>query len=602
MHRFSIASFIFTTYMLVTVVMLVVITAAAFAVLHGAYQRHVAEDLYTYTQLLNPAARKLLIAGDYDALNRYCRAWAEQTVVRFTIILPDGRVIADSDQEPATMENQGELEEVRDALERGTGTAARHSETHGPVMRYHATSLYEDDTLLGLVRLELPLLSIHTLLAGARLYIIVGAAIIVLFSLLVSMLVSRTINRPLKSMIDGVQRFARGDFTEPLETPRFIEASVLVASLNEMAAQLDERLRSVIKERNQQEAVLSSMVEGVLAVDNRGRIMTCNQAAARLADIQVESAQDADLRDVAPNTPLSQFVIQILNSAKPKESEFGNLSQGGRILQVHGSVLRDAHGNGIGAVVVLNDVTRLRRLEQVRRDFVANVSHELRTPITSIKGFVETLLDGALDSPGDARRFLEIIAKQSDRLNAILGDLLMLSRVEEGEEKATIELEVLGVREPLEAALQLCAKKASAKKIRVTLECDAAICACINPSLFEQAITNLIDNAVKYSPSGSEVVIRAEQAGEIVIRVEDCGCGIAAEHLPRLFERFYRVDKARSRALGGTGLGLSIVNHVITAHGGRVTVESTPGIGSTFSIYLPRVGAHVSTDFIAAER
>ena len=315
--------------------------------------------------------------------------------------------------------------------------------------------------------------------------------------------------------------------------------------------------------------------------------MTFNQAAVRLTGIDFESNPNAHLREVAPNTPLAQFVVQILNSAKPKESEFGNLSQSGRILQVHGSVLRDVQGKGIGAVVVFNDVTRLRRLEQVRRDFVANVSHELRTPITSIKGFVETLLDGALNSPEDARRFLEIVAKQSDRLNAILGDLLTLSHIEEGEEKKSIDVEVMGIRDTLEAAMELCSKKASAKNIRVSLECESAIKACINPSLLEQAVANLIDNAIKYSPADSDVVVRAAQEEEVMIQVEDRGCGVAAEHLPRLFERFYRADKARSRALGGTGLGLSIVNHVITAHGGRVTVESTPNVGSTFSIYLP---------------
>jgi two-component system phosphate regulon sensor histidine kinase PhoR len=373
-----------------------------------------------------------------------------------------------------------------------------------------------------------------------------------------------------------------------LEISHLAEVAVLSESLNEMAAQLDERLRLVTKERNQQEAVLSSMVEGVLAVDNQGRIMTFNQAATRLTGINFEQAPNQTLGAVAPNTPLAQFVAQILNSAKPKESEFGNLSQGGRILQVHGSILRDAHGKGIGAVVVLNDVTRLSRLEQVRRDFVANVSHELRTPITSIKGFVETLLDGALNNPEDARRFLEIVAKQSDRLNAILGDLLTLSRIEEGEEKANIETEVMAIRETLDAALQLCLKKASAKNIQVQLKCEENVQARINPSLLEQAISNLIDNAIKYSPAGSNVMIYAEhQHNEVMICVEDHGCGIAAEHLPRLFERFYRVDKARSRALGGTGLGLSIVNHIITAHGGRVTVESVLGTGSTFCVYLP---------------
>jgi two-component system phosphate regulon sensor histidine kinase PhoR len=234
-------------------------------------------------------------------------------------------------------------------------------------------------------------------------------------------------------------------------------------------------------------------------------------------------------------------------------------------------------------------VTRLRRLEQVRQDFVANVSHELRTPITSIKGFVETLIDGALDSPEEARRFLEIVAKQSDRLTAILEDLLILSRTEAGTSRKEIRLERSNLLEVIEAAVALCKPKASAKGIAITIACPEALEARMNAPLLEQAVTNLVDNAVKYSDSDERVLVEAEQNDEgVVLRVQDHGAGIPAEHLPRLFERFYRVDKARSRSLGGTGLGLSIVKHISSAHGGKVRVESTPGQGSTFSIYLPR--------------
>ncbi len=590
MRKISISSFIFVTCLLVALATLIIITLTSLDAFRRAYHQHIAEDLATYARLFQHEIKAHLETGAYEELGRRCHDWTTQTGARVTVMAPDGTVLADSEHDPATMDNHGERAEVRDALTHKSSSSIRYSDTLNLNMFYHAFSLYRDADLIGVGRVALPLAHVHAVLAWVYLRIFVAAAGVALLTLLISMLVSRSLNRSVETMTVGVRRFAQGDFSDPLPIPRLSEAAMLSESLNEMAAQLNERLRSVIKERNQQEAVLSSMVEGVLAVDNHGRIMTFNQATARLTGINFDQTQNAFLREIAPNTPLSQFVLQILNSAKPKESEFGNLSQGGRILQVHGSVLRDAHGKGIGAVVVLNDVTRLRRLEQVRRDFVANVSHELRTPITSIKGFVETLLDGALESPEDARRFLEIVAKQSDRLNAILGDLLMLSRVEEGEEKASIELGLMGIREPLEAAMQLCVKKASAKDIAISLECAPDIEARINPSLFEQAVTNLIDNAVKYSPSGSEVAIRAGQDGEVVINVEDRGCGIAAEHLPRLFERFYRVDKARSRALGGTGLGLAIVNHVITAHGGRVTVESAPGAGSTFSIYLPAVG------------
>jgi two-component system phosphate regulon sensor histidine kinase PhoR len=237
---------------------------------------------------------------------------------------------------------------------------------------------------------------------------------------------------------------------------------------------------------------------------------------------------------------------------------------------------------------VLDDVTRLRRLENLRRDFVANVSHELKTPITSIKGFIETLQDGALNNEGDARRFLEIMARQADRLNAIIEDLLHLSRVEEEAAQQDIELKEQPLRESLQAALHGCQHKAGARQIPLKLKCETGLCARINAPLLEQAVVNLLDNAIKYSAPGSPVEVEAGQEKDgIAIRVRDGGCGIAAEHLPRLFERFYRVDKARSRQMGGTGLGLAIVKHIAQAHGGRVAVTSRPGEGSVFSLHLP---------------
>jgi len=248
----------------------------------------------------------------------------------------------------------------------------------------------------------------------------------------------------------------------------------------------------------------------------------------------------------------------------------------------------DTDGNRTGALVVMHDVTRLKRLENIRRDFVANVSHELRTPITSIQGFAETLLDGAIDLPEDARRFVRIMAAQSDRLNDIIEDLLTLSRLEQEVEQAKLPVQQARVRGVLEAAIGVCELWASKKDLRIELTCEDQLYVPINAALLEQAVVNLVDNAVKYSPEGAAVLVQAERSkSELIIRVRDHGCGIGPEHLPRLFERFYRVDKARSRKLGGTGLGLAIVKHIAQAHGGSATVESVPGEGSLFSLHLP---------------
>jgi two-component system phosphate regulon sensor histidine kinase PhoR len=261
-----------------------------------------------------------------------------------------------------------------------------------------------------------------------------------------------------------------------------------------------------------------------------------------------------------------------------------------RTIRLRGTALRDVSGDG-GAVIVLDDVTDVQRLEAVRRDFVANVSHELKTPIASIKGFVETLLDGAADDPADNKRFLGIVARQADRLAAIIEDLLALSRIEQSEGAGNLPLERASLADVLAAAVADCGPRGTERSVHLETDCDPDLTADVNAPLLEQAIINLVDNAIKYSEPGHTVWITAAREGDgadgLVIRVRDEGCGIEAEHLPRLFERFYRVDKARSRKLGGTGLGLAIVKHIVQAHGGTVGVESLPGQGTTFTLRLP---------------
>ncbi len=340
------------------------------------------------------------------------------------------------------------------------------------------------------------------------------------------------------------------------------------------------------------------MSEGVLAVDGQERVITINAAAARLLGVEPEQAHGRSIQEVVRNPDLQRSSLPCWPAEKPVEGDVVvHADQGPRELQ---DPRRPAQGRrrkrrrrkrrrqGRGAVVVLNDVTRMRHYEAIRRDFVANVSHEIKTPVTTIKGFAETLLDGALDDRHDAERFLRIIVGQADRLSAIIEDLLSLSSLESGAEDAAITLERGSIRDVLQVALDVCEMKAAARRITLTLECAEELYAEINPPLLEQAVVNLIDNAVKYSPEGSTVEVSAAvEAAGLSIKVKDAGRGIAREHLPRLFERFYRVDKARSRDMGGTGLGLSIVKHIAVAHGGWVAVESTPGLGSTFTITLP---------------
>ena len=311
----------------------------------------------------------------------------------------------------------------------------------------------------------------------------------------------------------------------------------------------------------------------------------------RILGVEAATVRGRVAHEVIRKADLLQFIEEALANTAPVERSIEMSASENRWLHAHGTALHDAQRRKIGALVVLRDITRLRHLENVRRDFVANVSHELRTPITSIKGFVETLLHENLQDHEQSLRFLGIVLKQVNRLDAIIEDLLMLSRVEGGTGEQRIPLEPERLSEVLRAAMEMCEKiAADHQQTAIELQCPEDLMIRANAPLIEQAVVNLIDNAIKHSGPNTTVRLSADiQGDQVVIRVQDEGCGIAARHLPRLFERFYRVDKARSRELGGTGLGLAIVKHIVSAHRGTVRVESTVGRGSTFFIYLPRL-------------
>jgi len=479
-------------------------------------------------------------------------------------------------------------QEAQLALQRGHAiTATRTDETTHTTI---AIPIKSRDQVLGVLRTAEPITEIETTLAAIHARVALAGLVVAIVAASVSLLVARRISRPLEDIQHGAERFARGELQHKLPIPPLQEAASLAVSMNDMAAQLDARIHDVLRQRNEREAILSSMVEGVLAVDLGERVINLNQAASRLLGIELDKSQGRTLQEVVRNRELQRLVNEVLSRQLPVANDLEIVSREGEKRQLHaqGTVLYDSQNRPLGALVVVHDITRLKKLENVRRDFVANVSHELKTPVTSIKGFVETLLDGAMHNPADAERFLRIVASQADRLNSIIEDLLTLSRLEQGTERAEITLEAGKIHHVLTTAAEVCLLKAEAKQIRVEIACDEELSARMNAALLEQAVVNLIDNAVKYSPNGQKVHVTAyKDNGEVVIRVEDRGCGIPREHLPRIFERFYRVDRARSRELGGTGLGLAIVKHIAQVHGGRATVKSTVGEGSVFCIHLP---------------
>lgn len=526
-----------------------------------------------------------------EQVDRLCREFGEIFASRITVILPDGLVIGDSDGDPAVMENHKDRPEIHEAFQGQTGESLRYSATLHKKMMYITLPMIESGDVIAVVRISLSVVSIDKTLHAIYTQNALGGLVVAVIAAGISLIFSRRISHPLEILKQGAERFARGELLTRLEIPDSEEIGSLAEAMNQMAAQLDDRIRTMTEQRNQHEAILSSMTEGVLAVDSSRWIIRLNHAAAQCLEVQRFEAEGKRIDDVINNESLRQFVSEAVSNKNPLERDIVLRFEGGtdRYLQAHGTPLCDADGKQIGSVVVLNDVTRLHRLENIRRDFVANVSHELKTPITSIKGFVETLLDGALRNTDDANRFLRIVSKQADRLHAIIEDLLSLSRIEQEKEKHTIQIERHKLLQVIQSALDFCHQKASEKNIALAVCCDGNSVAAIDPPLLEQALVNLVDNAIKYSEPGKRVeVTAAEKNGEVTIDVRDWGCGISNDHHPRIFERFYRVDKARSRKLGGTGLGLAIVRHIIEAHNGYITVESKIGSGSTFTIHLPK--------------
>jgi two-component system, OmpR family, phosphate regulon sensor histidine kinase PhoR len=514
--------------------------------------------------------------------------WVQQmaaTGMRVTVIAADGQVLADSQSDPRTMENHAGRPEIREALAHGHGQSTRYSVTIKRDLLYYAVRQNIAPGSAVVLRFAIPAATLDELLASFRRNLWLASFLIMILAGAATLFVSHGFSKRVDRITEFSRRVAEGDF-RPLQLGDSRDAlDQLGASLNQTAARLDRTIRTLTEERNLSSAILGSMVEGVAVVNAAERLAFANQSFADILELDVPPKPGSSLLEVARQTEMIEAVRKVLAGEPRVEAEIttGTLRQhffAATIAPVHA-------GNNLGAVIVLHDITELRKLERVRRDFVANVSHEFRTPLTAIQGFAETLLAGAMDDPQHRERFLQIIVEHSRRLARLTEDLLELSKMDA--DRLELELRRVSVTQLIEACLETTKHRADEKELELVANPAHNLPDIIaDRRRLAEVLQNLLDNAVQYTLSPGKITVSAStRDSEVIFTVSDTGIGIPKADQSRIFERFYRVDAARSREAGGTGLGLSIAKHIVEAHGGRIWVDSELGQGSHFHFSVP---------------
>lgn len=578
---------IYPSYILLALLAMTAVMIAASRIARSFHYDRTEQQLTSASHLVAEqlvAQPSLLDGSGLDAL---CETLAGSSGYRITLVLADGVVAGDSEKDPTTLDNHGDREEIRDAMKSGVGRSLRYSDTLKQEMMYVAVPFVIAGEKRGTVRTSLSLAQIDEATQRMWRLILWDGLLISVVAMVAALWISRRISQPLERIRQSAASLDWESSNSRLPSSDISEVDTLTQTLNTMMDQLQERIHTIKQQHDEQSALLSCMTECMLAVDANKNLIKMNRSAEMLFKTEARESLGKNIMEVIRNADLLDLVNRTFASGTPESMEIF-LAETHTYLLGNGSVLLGADGHHMGAVVVLNDVTRLRKMEHIQRDFVADVSHELRTPITSILGFAETLRFSTVEENAEKEHFLEIIYKQSSRLQAIVEDLLALSSIEDDAEKGEIELHPGHLAAVIRGAVQGCQTAAEEKQVQLNVSCPETLQAPMNLQLLQQAVVNLIDNAIKFSEPGSgiDIVGMASEEGR-VIQVRDQGPGIAREHHARLFERFYRVDKGRSRRLGGTGLGLAIVKHIVLAHRAQVGVDSDYGKGSTFFIVLP---------------
>jgi two-component system phosphate regulon sensor histidine kinase PhoR len=582
---------LFFTYLLFSFLGLSVAGILIFSSEKKRFLTRLEQSMLSQTQLLSHIfAQPLADNLDVTKVDSLADELGSKIGGRITIIDRNGKVIADSYQSGESllqMENHKDRPEVAPALQGKAGMSIRYSHTIKVDMLYVASPIQIQKETIGVARLALPLNELRHQQSMILNLVFLGLFLAFIFFLVLSFGFSNRVTKPLRQMAEIGKRMSQGDFTHTIKIGTKDEIGELGETLNQMSVELSEKIAEISEDRAQLHSVLSSMIEGVLAVDDQGKVLLVNEALSKMFQLNA-SLGGRPHYEVIRHHELNEFIREVLTTAEEKRKEISFIHPWQRDFMILSAVVREHRKGGVFAIFSFQDITELKRLEKVRKDFVANVSHELRTPLTSIKGFVEALQDGAINNPEQSSRFLAIISQHADRMNKIISDLLQLSQIESKE--FDLKIEPFALKEPVEEVVYSLKRSADQKSQTIEINLHSEGQKVLGDKYrINQALTNLVDNAVKYTPEKGKIRIESRDKGETVeILVADNGIGIPQNDLPRIFERFYTVDKGRSRELGGTGLGLSIVRHIIEAHGGTVNVQSQLGKGSQFSFTLKK--------------
>jgi two-component system, OmpR family, phosphate regulon sensor histidine kinase PhoR len=549
-------------------------------------------SLAVSSELLAAIAKDSLLAPSPDSNSSALQAMLVElgvsTESRLTVIATDGRVIADSRELPQSMDNHRQRPEIIDALETGAGIASRYSQTLQQQMMYRAVAVTNNQQTLGFVRVSLPLATIDNRLAQLRFIVLLSAGIVALAALILGFYFAKRFTDPLLKMTEAAEAISQGDYERRITVDRQDEIGQLAAAFNRMARSSAQRMTEITLDHNRLSNIFAGMVEGVIDVDQQQKIIHINQVAADLLGLSVTNCINQPIWEQVRVTEIINALEQALETREVVKAQMRrSTEEDDLVVDIYAAALQNEKQESIGAVIVLHNISELDHLERIRRDFVANASHELKTPITAIRGLTETILDDA-DMPENIRHdFIERVHAQSLRLSSLVTDLMTISRLESDHQEKSFH--VFDLVELVRRSAAACKAICLEKQLDLTLELpnDAIMINGDNQAI-SQLVDNLVDNATKYTNTkGSIKVSLCRKEGQALLTVKDSGIGISPQLQQRIFERFYRVDKARSRELGGTGLGLSIVNNIAEQHGGTVSVESQLAKGSTFIVALP---------------